>query len=102
MKLINEKSIGAKLTDTPREHRITHKGMAHFAGTGPHGRTCRECIDWDAFNASYRAYDGQLTDAVCKMFSKLSRGRKGAKVPHHAEACQHFKINPSAPEKFKR
>ncbi|MCK1671064.1 hypothetical protein [Bradyrhizobium sp. 150] len=102
MKLLDPKKISAKLTMTSQEQRLSHKGMAHFAGTGPNGRTCRECIHWDHFNGSYRKTDGRISKAPCKMFTELTRGTKGMPVPDDAMACRYFEFNSSAPEKYRR
>lgn len=102
MKLLDPRKISAKLTMTTHEQRVTHKGMAHFAGTGPNGRTCRECIHWDHFNGSYRKGDGRISKASCKKFSALTRGEKGHPVPDDAMACKYFDINPAVPEKYQR
>ena len=45
--LIND---DAHLTDAgsvvERQIKITHKGQAHFAGSGPAGETCKTCRHW--------------------------------------------------------
>jgi hypothetical protein len=38
------------LTPGSVDHRTvaeTHRGQAHWGGSGPPGSTCRECIFWD-------------------------------------------------------
>jgi len=102
MKLINERSIRAKLTHTPTEQRITHKGMAHFAGTGPRGLTCRECIFWDYWKGDYRQSDGLIKPARCKKYQSLMRGAKGSAVPGDAAACSYFAANPNPPKEYQR
>ena len=74
----------------------THIGMAHFAGTGPAGVSCRECIHW-ASKRDYYARGGKhgptLKPSPCIRFG---RGREP--VPHHAAAaCKYFEPNPAAP-----
>jgi hypothetical protein len=98
-KLLGPRTISAKLTATSREELITWKGMAHFAGTGPRGRTCRECLSWD-WRAERRLANGHLKEARCKKFSENSQGKKGRKVPDNAEACRHFEFNSDAPKRF--
>jgi hypothetical protein len=53
--------------------RATYCGMAHWAGTGPQGETCRTCAHWTGCGKA----DGQ-------------NGAIGAAVPHDALACRHF------------
>jgi hypothetical protein len=101
MKLLDPKQVSSKLTMTTHEQRATHKGMAHLAGTGPNGRTCRECSHWDQFGDRNK-YDGKLKDERCKKFSALSQGKKGQKVPPEALACKYFNLNPNAPEMYQR
>lgn len=72
----------------------TYGGMAHFAGTGPDGRTCRECAGWRR-NAAKFARDeikdgGGLLPRRCRTFRKPMGGLDGAVVPHMASACRHF------------
>lgn len=70
----------------------THIGQAHFAGSGPVGRTCRECHHW-AWSAQV---DGWSTfagpnPARCVQYKMLMRAW-GRKVPHSAFACRHFDL----------
>jgi hypothetical protein len=101
-KVINERSTSAHLTHTPMEHRASHKGMAHFAGTGPNGRTCRECALWDYRSSTYSLGSGRLTNERCMKFTTLSRGQKGQRVPEDAMACKYFELNPTAPGKYNK
>ncbi len=86
-----------------RKARATWPGMAHFAGTGPKGRTCRECIYWDHLPYEYRSktgrYGGLIKPARCRKYRELTR-EQGAPVPYHAFACRHFELNPSPPRKY--
>ena len=70
----------------------TRPGMAHWAGSGPFGRTCGDC--------SYLTYWQQIRNAAgnnvgtkqrhgCAKFRELT-GRHGPVVPKHAEACRYF------------
>jgi hypothetical protein len=78
----------------PLEHQIrtTHPGMAHFANTGPFGRTCGECV----FLGYYRKYRNSSGDLIktahrqgCAKFLQLTRIH-GARVPASAAACKYF------------
>lgn len=75
-------------------------GMAHFAGTGPGGRTCRQCESWCRGAKKFRrdkvSEGGGLHPRRCRSFSRLMQGLDGAGVPHDARACRHF-VEASAP-----
>lgn len=73
--------------------RKTPDGMAHWAGTGPKGRSCRECIHYDA-DKRYRT--GMLRPGRCKKYGAMMR-RKGPTFPHETQACKHFEANPAPP-----
>jgi hypothetical protein len=74
--------------------RDTFPGMAHFAGTGPAGLSCRVCTNWSIGSQDWYASGGKHGGAPkprgCRAFSKFTMGRDGAKVPHDAKACKHF------------
>lgn len=61
----------------------TYQGMAHFAGTGPLGATCRDCTFLDNTNTK------GTKPRACRKFTELT-GRKGKVVPLYADACKYF------------
>ncbi len=63
----------------------THRGMAHFAGTGPSGKTCRECANW-VVAAGSRA---KCKAASCSAYRRMMNGRVGQSFPA-AAACKYF------------
>lgn len=70
----------------------THRGMAHFAGTGPRGKTCRECKYWAACNGYYAKssrHGDTLKPSPCLQFRKLTGG-EGPGIPGSAPACKYF------------
>lgn len=78
----------------------THAGMAHFAGSGPVEKTCRDCAAWSfdprsGYHNGTGAHGGALRDHRCSSFRRLT-GKDGNKVPHHASACRHFEPSPVA------
>lgn len=86
--------------------------MAHFAGTGPQGETCRQCTFWGVADGSdpVRYFDyyakggghgGGIKPHSCRKFKSLTR-QEGAKVPSEARACKYFEQANSVPEPFKR
>lgn len=66
----------------------THRGQAHYACSGPPGRTCRECVFWQ-FEKRWSLKTGPQP-AKCAKHRELMRGIWGQKVPHSAGACRHF------------
>ena len=56
-------------------------GMAHFAGSGPEGRRCLECIHWTIF--------GRRKTPGCQKYWRMT-GDAGKAVPGSTPACRHF------------
>ena len=86
--------------------RHTFPGQAHFAGTGPLLKTCRECAHWDHARAhDYRSkhgmFGGMIKPARCRKFKELT-GTTGDKVPDDAAACKHFCQATVVPDRFVR
>jgi hypothetical protein len=77
-----------------QEEKNTWAGMAHFAGTGPPGKTCRECEHWA--HAGYNA-NGTIMRAACEKFQKMMPAAKQQPFPHYLRACKYFVSNPRAP-----
>lgn len=76
-----------------RKHQRSHKGQAHFAGTGPGNKSCRECVSWQHTGQ----YDGKgPKPARCRQFQTLT-GKQGPNVPHTAYSCKYFQQNPNPP-----
>lgn len=89
----------------PHGELIAHSvpGMAHFAGTGPDGATCRQCALWGSKKTRREpGRPGALLPRRCKKFSQLLQGAVCATgVPHHTPACRHFIDNPKAPAPYR-
>lgn len=72
--------------------RQTHVGQAHFGGSGPAGKTCRECISWQktgSWHAMSGKHGGTPLPARCGKYRDLMR-ETGRAVPHSAYACRYF------------
>ncbi|MDH7790710.1 hypothetical protein [Ochrobactrum sp. AN78] len=85
----------------------TYLGQAHFAGTGPTGKTCRECIFWhqwkwkkpangkyervscspDRYGKAHRIHAGEPKKARC---NRPIANKANRLIPHFAEACRLF------------
>lgn len=82
--------------NTERLRRATYPGMAHFAGTGPKGKTCRECVFWTncgllvKYYSKSGMYGGTIKPLACAKYKELMRGEIGPAVPHDASACKYF------------
>lgn len=65
--------------------------MAHYAGTGPAGKTCGDC----AHRGYYRTdcNDKTFRSGGCRMFPRLS-GRHGQPVKRDWLACKYFEATP--------
>lgn len=85
----------------------TVEGMAHFAGTGPQGKTCRQCEHWTGcgngsdYYSPNSKYHGMIKPRCCEQFLKLT-SQIGPAVPHNMAACRHFLENKSPPEIVQR
>lgn len=63
-------------SDFHTQAAITHRGQAHFAGTGPAGMTCAKC--------TLHGHKGR-----CEAFKRLMQ-KAGPQVPADAAACKYF------------
>jgi len=87
-----DKNLDERQANTP-------PGMAFWAGTGPAGRTCRECSFYQ-FNG-YKSKKGGITGGVLKLgicnkyLSMMLRA--GSKVPHETPSCKYFELNKLVP-----
>jgi hypothetical protein len=83
----------------------THPGMAHFAGTGPAGLSCRSCTNWQPFTPDWYGtngkHKGQPKPQPCRAYTKYTMGQIGPKVPHDARACKHFE-QATKPQELRR
>lgn len=66
--------------------RRTPPGMAHWAGTGPEGATCRGCAHWKT--TGYLAGSGLLKNSPCDKYRRMMGGVDGPPIPHYAPACK--------------
>ena len=79
------------------------RGMAHFAGSGPSGKTCGDCLHrgyrrqslkehWDA--AIRQMVSNFYRHPGCAMYRKLT-GRHGSKIAPENHACKYFEAKKS-------
>jgi hypothetical protein len=100
--------IQAHLTGAPfdRIARSTFSGQAHFAGTGPKFKTCRDCAHWghagaQDYHPKRGKFGGLIKPARCRKYQALTN-HIGDKVPDDAAACKHFEEAAVVPERFAR
>lgn len=104
MSLFKE-SIQDHLTAAPVDAlaRASFPGMAHFAGTGPRGKTCRECLFWKHGAHDYRSkagkYRGLIEPASCGKYRAITLS-EGSKIPDDAASCKYFETNEAPPLRF--
>lgn len=83
--------------------RNTYPGMAHLAGEGPAGMTCRQCLNFEhkpfAYFSRSGKRGGQIKPAPCTKYRVLT-GNVGAAVPADAIACRHFEYNVKPPARY--
>jgi hypothetical protein len=88
-----QEHLTAPNPEQTRQARASHPGMAHFAGTGPRGMTCRQCAHWEHYKGDYHSVNGKhhglIKPARCRKYRAITNQR-GAMVPDDAEACRHF------------
>ena len=93
----------------------THLGQAHIAGTGPEGKTCRECSHWFNRDGNGRLcaakYQGDGSGTLHLQGARCNRpilNKADRLVPHNADACRLFEQEESPPpasrpdKRFKR
>jgi hypothetical protein len=76
-----------------RQIRSTVPGMAHFAGSGPFGCTCKDCAFY-GYQRVVRTKSGDVAKTACRReccgkFHALT-GKHGEAVPPQTEACKYF------------
>lgn len=65
----------------------TYAGMAHFAGTGPLGKTCGDCCHFERQKSRKTAF--MTIEAACT--KTRERGPRYVKpIPSSAAACTYF------------
>lgn len=103
------------LTKAPHDAALlkTYIGQAHIAGTGPEGKTCRECVFWHKwetvkiggdtieracapgyYSDKYSTDPGALKKARCNR-PILNEAKR--LIPHHASACRLFEQSDNPP-----
>jgi hypothetical protein len=77
------------LANTDKTHAWSEPGMAHFAGTGPKGKTCGGCKFWTHRTANFYG---------CDKYKELMRGKAGKPIRGSLPACKYFEQKPQPPE----
>lgn len=63
-------------------------GMAFFAGTGPYGKTCGQCV-FRGYYKENKKGDMKRTSG-CEKFRRLAGGAHGDPVKKSYPACKYF------------
>jgi hypothetical protein len=93
-------SIMTRLPGVPDRDDVK-PGMAHFAGSGPFGKTCETCAHrgyWRAGKGKFNKQTGLIEERRtrvqgCRMFLILSH-RHGPPVKKEWAACKHYVERP--------
>ena len=73
----------------------TPPGMAHWAGSGPKAKTCRECEYWTGGRERYATAKtgdhaaNELKPGQCAKYKQIT-GKLHGRIPHRTPACKHF------------
>jgi hypothetical protein len=71
--------------------KATYPGQAHWGGSGPRGKTCRECTFWALPERdAYFAGSDLLKDQSCNKAKAMMNLVMSPKVPPLARACKYF------------
>jgi len=70
------------LTDVSGQQAITSPGMAHWAGTGPRGKTCGNC-------AYLKTKTVAFVTGHCDKYRQMMRN-EGPAIPARSLACKYF------------
>ena len=83
MRIPNPTSTNPELEAQLRE---TPVGMAHWAGTGPVGKTCGDCVFWRDIGEGTK-----LKKNRCRKFTQLTNGTIGPRpLPHKTRSCKYW------------
>src|ERR1700726_3719242 len=74
------------LTGTTVEQAQSVPGMAHFAGTGPNGKTCGQCEFWGYQVTTKKGLKFQFR---CKKYNELMK-KDGGIIPGLTLACKYW------------
>jgi hypothetical protein len=84
---------------------LTPAGMAHWAGSGPPGTTCRECCSWASvgkWREEGPGGSGEPLPSRCRKYKALGMTKVfGPAIPHDTPSCKHFEAAPK-PQPLKR
>jgi len=67
--------------------RNTFHGMAHWAGSGPQGKTCATC---QHFGTVYQYEGAKPKKDRCKLYFKMMEGKIGNQIPANTMSCKHY------------
>lgn len=78
----------------------TFLGQAHIAGTGPKGKTCRECEWWHGHKGQHPGYyshkhKDKPLEAKKANCNRPIANKPKKRIPHYAIACRLFVENPN-------
>ena len=80
--------------DLENKRARTPPGMAHWAGTGPSGTTCRECLEYsdNGYYSANSKYGSTLKPGTCHRYEKMMN-KEGPSIPYNTASCKYFLLN---------
>lgn len=73
-----------------RQQRKTFPGMAHFAGTGPDGKCCKDCLHWYTLSRGGNKIHDTRTDRPCWKYKRMTDDKVDRRIMPGASACKYF------------
>lgn len=89
-------SSGHFVSTNPALERLvanTPPGMAHWAGTGPIGKTCKTCLEYGELGGA----GASIKRNRCLKYHQLTR-RIGEAIPPNTPACRHYHSATTGPQ----
>lgn len=83
-------SIGSKYLTQPDLR--SQPGMAHFAGTGPEGKTCGQCAHYGFYRESKVGKSYRVSG--CGKYQRLT-GHPGPAFHKDTSSCKYFEPKPT-------
>jgi len=80
--------LDVNLTDLDTHQKQSEPGMAHFAGTGPRGKTCGNCVFWGYKRETGRFKSMKPVEACQKYFNLT--GKHGPTIKAALLSCKYF------------
>ena len=85
--------LDVNLTDLDTHQVQSEPGMAHFAGTGPRGKTCGHCVFW-GYKRETGRFNSMKPVKACQQYVNLT-GKHGPAIKAALLSCKYFEEIPT-------